>query len=213
VVTCEQCREAVSARFDGEDVGIAVDALDGHLAACRQCRRFAARVRALGQALPVGDEPVPDRSAQIMAAVDRQRPPARARVRRPATAASRVAGGPSTPVAVARGGLALVAVVQVVAALVGLGAGTAPHSVREVSAFQIALAIGFLVAAVRPATATGLLPTAAALALCLIGVVAVDLAGGQTAVPRELTHTTELIGVMLVWLIARDQPLRRVQRA
>ena len=212
VVTCQQCREAVSARFDGEELGIAVEVLDGHLATCRSCRRYAARVRALGQALPIPDEPVPDRSTQIMAAVREQRPRATAEVRQPA-AAPRAARWTPTPATVARGGLALVAVVQIVAALVGLSAGTAPHSVREVGAFQVALAIGFLVTAVRPATAAGLLPTAAALALCLAGVVAVDLAGGQTAAPRELAHATELVGVMLVWLIARDHPVRRMRRA
>jgi predicted anti-sigma-YlaC factor YlaD len=207
-VTCQQCREAVSARYDGEDGGIAVDALDGHLATCRPCRRFAARVRVLGQALPAADEPVPDHTAQVMAAVRRQRTATPAEVRRPVDAAAgrRRAGAQRR---VARAGLALIAVVQIAAALVGVSMGTVPHSVREVGAFQIALAVGFLVTAARPATAAGLLPTAAALALCLVGVMIVDLATGRTVVPRELAHATELAGVLLVWLVARGHAAPR----
>jgi predicted anti-sigma-YlaC factor YlaD len=207
-VTCRECREAVSARSDGEAPGITVEALDGHLATCRPCRRFAARVRVLGQALPVVDDPVPDRTAQVMAAVRRERAAAPAKVRRPVAVAAG-AGRAGAHRRVARAGLALIAVVQVVAALVGVSVESVPHSVREVGAFQIALAVGFLVTAARPATAAGLLPTAAALALCLVGVMIVDIATGQTGVPHELVHATELAGVALVWLIARDHPARR----
>jgi predicted anti-sigma-YlaC factor YlaD len=204
VVTCQQCREAVSARFDGEDPGTAEEALDAHLVTCRSCRRFAARVRALGQALPVVDDPVPDRAAHVMVAVQRQRPVV---ARRRATT-----GWVGAPGRVARAGLALIAVVQLVAALVSLSIGRVPHSAREVGAFQIALAVGFLVAAVRPATAAGLLPTAAAMVLCLVGVVVADVATGQTAVPRELAHATEVAGVALLWLVTRDHPGQRRER-
>lgn len=40
-VDCTQCREAISARLDGEDTEADRDTLDTHLATCRECRRFA----------------------------------------------------------------------------------------------------------------------------------------------------------------------------
>jgi predicted anti-sigma-YlaC factor YlaD len=187
-VTCEDCRDAVSARLDGEDTGVPADAVDRHLTTCRTCRRFAARVQALGEMVPVPQEPVADRSAAILAALGVRSP------RRP-----------MVPERIARAGLAMTGVMQIVAALVGIGLGGVPHTLRDLGAFEIALAIGFLVAALRPSTAAGLLPTAAALALCLLAVVALDIVGGETAVAREGTHVTEFIGVALVWMIARGR--------
>ena len=188
-VTCEQCRDAVSARLDGEDTGLPTQAVDRHLASCRTCRRFAARVAALGQMVPVPQEQAPDRSAAILAAIGLRRSRHR----------------PLVPERVARVGLAAVGLMQIVAALVGVGLAGVPHMLRDLGAFEIALAIGFLVAALRPTTAPGLLPTAAALALCLLAVVAIDVVGGGTAVAREGTHVTEFIGVALVWMIARGR--------
>jgi predicted anti-sigma-YlaC factor YlaD len=187
-VTCEECRDAISARLDGEDPGVAADAVDRHLTTCRTCHRFAARVQALGEMVPVPQEPAPDRSAAILAAIG---------VRR--------SHRPLVPERIARAGLAMVGVVQLVAAVVGIGLGTVPHTLRDLGAFEIALAIGFLVAALRPSTAPGLLPTAAALALCLLTIVALDIVGGETAVAREGTHVTEFIGVALVWMLARGR--------
>jgi predicted anti-sigma-YlaC factor YlaD len=113
---------------------------------------------------------------------------------------------PLVPERIARGGLAMVGVVQMVAALAGVWLGGTPHALRDLGAFEIALAIGFLVAAMRPATAPGLLPTAAALALCLLAVVGVDIVGGHTDILREGAHLTEFAGVALVWTIARSRP-------
>jgi predicted anti-sigma-YlaC factor YlaD len=188
-VTCEDCRDSVSARLDGEDTGVPAEAVDRHLTACRTCRRFAARVQALGEMVPVPHEPAPDRSAAILAAIGLRRSPHRALV----------------PERIARAGLAVVGVMQMVAALVGVGLGGVPHTLRDLGAFEIALAIGFVVAALRPSTAPGLLPTAAALAMCLLAVVAFDIVGGETAVAREGTHVTEFVGVALVWMIARGR--------
>ncbi len=40
-VDCTECREAVSARLDGEESAAESDAIDAHLATCTKCRRFA----------------------------------------------------------------------------------------------------------------------------------------------------------------------------
>jgi predicted anti-sigma-YlaC factor YlaD len=198
VLSCEQYREAVSAQIDGEDTGVSGDVLGAHLRACRPCRDFATSLHRLDDVLPAADLTVPERSADILAAVRRDRA-----ARSPSAVAGRVA----------RAGLAVLAVAQMATALFELTAGTGAHSLRDLGAFQLALAVGFLVAAVRPTTAPGLLPTAAALALCLLAVVGLDIAAGQTTSAGEATHTTELLGVALVWLIARGHPARRRRRA
>ncbi len=51
-VDCTQCKEALSARLDGEDSEAERDALDVHLASCAACHRFAddaARVNRLAR--------------------------------------------------------------------------------------------------------------------------------------------------------------------
>lgn len=195
MLRCQQCRDAVSARRDDEQPGAPSEALEAHLAACARCRRFAAGLDVL-DALPVDDVTVPDRSAEILAAVR----PRRSR------------RTPSAPPLV-RGGLAVVGIIGVLTALADLSAGAEAHSLRDLGAFQIALAVGFLVAALRPATASGLLPTAAALALCLLAVVVVDALGGRVEPGGEVTHATELTGVVLVWLLARERPAQQPRRA
>ena len=194
VLSCEQCRDAVSAQIDGEATGVARESLVAHLRACRRCRDFATALHRLDDVLPADGLTAPERSDEILAAVRRDRA-----ARSPAVVTGRVA----------RGGLALVAAVQMITALLELTTSTGAHSLRDLGAFQFALAVGFLVAAVRPSTAPGLLPTAAALALCLLGVVVLDIAAGQTTSAGEAAHMTELLGVALVWLIARGGPARR----
>lgn len=194
---CEQCRAALSARLDGEDPGLPGPALDAHLAGCAACRRFAERIGGLAAALPRDAAQVPDRAVEILAAVRVQR-----RAQAPAESRERVV----------RAGLAVVGVVQIAAALIGMTAPGA-HTLRDLGAFEVALAIGFLVAAVRPSTAAGLLPTAAALAVCLLVVVVADVLGGQAAAGGEAAHVTELVGVTLVWMLARGRPAAQLRSA
>jgi predicted anti-sigma-YlaC factor YlaD len=196
-VTCEQCRDTLSAWLDGEDAGVTAGALDVHLRTCAACQRFAGRLEALEDALPRERTAVPDRATDILAAVRLQR-------------SSRT---PAATARVARHALAVVALLQVLVALVDLSPSAASHLLRDLGAFQVALAVGFLVASLRPATAPGLLPTAMALALCLLVVVGIDVVNGRTAIVHEVAHATELLGVAFVWLVARDQPTFEAQRA
>lgn len=57
---CEDCRDAISARMDGEDAGVAPGAVDDHLAGCAGCRAFAdraAHVTRLARLRPAEDLP------------------------------------------------------------------------------------------------------------------------------------------------------------
>jgi predicted anti-sigma-YlaC factor YlaD len=192
---CTFYREAVSARIDGEDGGVEAAALDAHLAACRSCRQWAeaaVRVTRAARVAPAGQ--VPDLSGPIMAALAEQprRPP-----RAPAASGS--------PLGVARLGLALVAVAQLclaVPALLGDDAGATIHIAHEQGSWFLALAVGLLVVAWRPARASALLPFMVVLAAGLALTMAVDIAAGRTQAAAEAPHGLAFLGVGLLWVLA-----------
>ncbi len=141
---------------------------------------------------------MPDLTAQVLVAI------------------GQVRGRESRPSAL-RLGLAAVAVVQLVASLpaliLGDDAGLPVHAARHLGSFGVALAIGFLVAAWKPNRVAGVLPVVAALVVCLVATSALDVAAGRTAALGEIGHSTELVGVVLLWLMARTSPSPRVAPA
>ncbi len=149
MLTCEQAREATSALLDGEDPAVHPAELSGHLTACRACRRWRAAAHEVTRRARVASAPqVPDRTDDIVTSVT-----------------SSGGGQPSRNHWWWRGGLALVAAAQFAATVPVLLFGhdhVAPmHVTHELGSFDLALAVGFLIAAVRPARAR--IPPAAAL--------------------------------------------------
>jgi predicted anti-sigma-YlaC factor YlaD len=196
-IDCEGCRTAVSARLDDEDPGLPTAAVHAHLAQCVQCRAFEADVAALHRTMRVGPAPeVPDLTAHIMARLE----PAAA-VHRDRWTAHRDAW---------RACLALVAVVQIALAVpalvLGEDAGLPVHTARHLGSFAVALGVGFLVVAWRPDRAAGLFPLVAVLVGCLVLTSGIDIASGRTGAPGELSHSTELLGLALCWIVGRCAP-------
>jgi len=71
---CHRYEEALSARVDGEDLGMAEEALDRHVAGCARCRRWAAEGAAITGRLRVRPaEAVPDLTQSILAALSVER--------------------------------------------------------------------------------------------------------------------------------------------
>lgn len=195
-MTCERWQQAVSARLDGEDPGVVDALLDAHVAACAQCRQFAAAADRLDVMVAASSGwDAPDRSADILAALRAERQAHRRR------------GAPDRLPRVALGLVGVAQLVTSVPYLWSLGGG---HSVRDLAAFQLALGVGFVVAAIRPETAAGLRPTAVALVAILAVVVVGDIAAGEVAAAAETIHVTEVVGVALLWLLAprRTAPRR-----
>ena len=184
----------MSARLDGEATPLDDAALDHHLHTCPACTAWADELTALHRAVRVREaEPVPDLSAAILAAA-----PVAAQ-RRPA------ASGVVSP---ARWALFVVALTQLVLAapalLLGEDTGASVHVARELGAFDVALAVGLLVAAWQPARAWGLLPVAAALACVMAGTAVLDLVDGRTSSFSEAHHLLDLAGVAFLWSVARE---------
>ena len=201
---CAPIREALSARLDDEEPGLAAEVVDHHLASCGTCRRWAADAEALHRGARVrAAEAVPDLSAAI---VDAHLGPARQPAGRRGLGAEVV----STP----RWALFAVALTQLVLAapaLFGEDPGASVHVARELGAFDVALAVGLLVAAWQPARAWGLLPVAAVLALVMGGTALLDLVDGRASTGGEAHHLLDLAGVGLLWIVARGSgiPSRR----
>src|SRR3954452_3806844 len=60
-MSCRRVQEAISARIDGEDPGMAPERIDAHLASCPVCRAFAASAAAVHRQVRVPPaQPIPD---------------------------------------------------------------------------------------------------------------------------------------------------------
>jgi predicted anti-sigma-YlaC factor YlaD len=195
-MNCEIAREALSAWLDGEQAVPQGADVHAHVAGCADCRswqeaghRLTRRVR-LTPAQPMADD-----TARILEAVIADRP-----VRR----------GPRGR-KLARVGLAVAAVAQLMIiipalALGNAGVGVPPHAARELGVFNLALAVGFAVAALRPAHARGMLPLVGVATVCLIVLAAIDAANGQTTLWAEVPHLIAVAGLVLLHVTADPGP-------
>jgi predicted anti-sigma-YlaC factor YlaD len=185
--SCEEMRTALSARLDAEDTGpISAAALDDHLVGCADCRAWRA---AAEQVTLVIRQPmaVPDLSAPILAAVAEQKQADLA--------------GRKRILQIALGLSAVVQLALAVPALLGPGADL--HTSREAASFDIALAVGFALAAWWPERARAFVPVAFVLAGCLTLTSVFDIAGGATLVAHEISHVAALAQAGLLLALSR----------
>lgn len=191
---CSTFREALSARLDGEDPGIPHEQIDAHLVGCDDCRAWAESAGALAG--------VVERAPREHVALD------------PALLASLTA-----PPDEARSGLlstvewrivlGLLAVAQLVVSWPGVllhDGHASVHLAHQLTAWDMGLAVGFLVAALLPARAWGMLPLATVLVACMVVTSVVDAVSGHALLGRELVHALELAGLGVVWVLARRSP-------
>ncbi|HVQ92149.1 MAG TPA: zf-HC2 domain-containing protein [Mycobacteriales bacterium] len=205
---CAQYREALSARLDGEPLGLPDGALDRHLSTCAGCTAWAAaatRATRLVRLAPAPD--VPDLSARILAAagVDEsgRRPvPVGRRAGLSRWLGRRVTGG--LRVALALVGLAQAAIGWPALAL-GMDTMQAPmHVAHESGAWNLALAVALLVVARRPRYAPGLLPLLAAFVAVLTVVTLPDVVAGYVPASRLAGHLLFVGALALVALLSRQ---------
>jgi predicted anti-sigma-YlaC factor YlaD len=198
---CELAREAASAQLDGELNPLEEEGLAAHLQGCAPCQAYAHELGALHRSLRVRRAaPVPDLTRAIVAMAGAHLPEPRP--------ASRLAQAPAAPrLGWARYGLFGVALLQLVVALPELlvhsHAGHDAHMTRELGAFGVALAIGMLVVAWQPQRAGGLLPMTFALTTAVTVTAVADVVLGHSGPSGQATHFLELIGLVLLWHLAR----------
>jgi predicted anti-sigma-YlaC factor YlaD len=197
---CEQCREVISAHLDREDRPDEWTAASRHLEDCDECAAFAAeaqRLRRLTTVRPV--EPVPDLTASITAAAGLHDHP------HDATRALRLV-------------LCAAALLQIALAapalILGDDANLPVHIARHIGSFDVALAVGYLWVAWRPARALeGVSPIAAVLVACLVGSSILDVVAGRAAPGTELHHVTDVVGVTAMWLLGPRSFVRSIRRS
>lgn len=184
---CTQFRDALSARLDGEDPGLPAEALDTHLAGCAGCRAWeeaAVSLARRARLAPVGDERDVDLdlAAAVMARVGA---PPRARWAREQVV------------------LLVLALAQLALAIPDLVVSGHVHAAREVGALEVSLALGFLIAAARPARAWGMAPLVVTVVAGLLATSAFDVIEGQADVARESAHLLAAAGSACLWSLAR----------
>jgi len=192
-VNCARFREAVSARLDGEPLGLSTASLDAHLGSCPDCAAWANAAADVTRRSRMDVRPVPDLSDEIVAGVAL---PTRRVLRR--RQALRVA-------------LALVGLAQLgvgIPALAGhsIGMAMSMHSAHEAAAWNLAIGVAFVGVAFVPRRAAGLIPLLATFMVVLGILSARDFAAGNVTADRLATHLVALLGLLL--LIALDRAER-----
>jgi predicted anti-sigma-YlaC factor YlaD len=204
---CPVYREALSARLDGEPLGVPERALDEHLAACPSCAAWADDAARVTRRARLATAPVvPDLTAQVLQALPRELPGTAAVARaRLAETALRLA---LLAVGVAQAGIAWPALAD------GSGAMSAPvHMAHETGAWNLGLAAAFLAVAAAPRLAAGALPFLGTFAVLLTVVTVRDLGAGHVHLDRAVSHLLLIAGVLLVSAMAWRGRRRRTAAA
>jgi predicted anti-sigma-YlaC factor YlaD len=191
---CEQARVALSARLDGEDPGVSESALAAHVGDCAGCRDWLGRAEQVTRMVRLQAVRVPDLTDRVLAAVAADRTPPGPRP-----------GWTTTALRVAVAGVALV---QLVLTLPELVQGFA-HAAHEGASFDIAVAVGFLFAALRPRFARAYTPVALVLVFCLALTAQVDVAHSRVDALHELSHLATVAEAALLWALSRQMPAPR----
>lgn len=183
---CVEARELISAAVDDELPRADRQLLDEHLEGCALCRGYAERVSTLTRSVRLrAVEPLADLTPRVL---DRARPPRLGR------------GGWLRP---ALAWVAVVTAAQSAQPLVfGDAAGATTHIARHLGAFGLALSFGMAYAAWRPHRAFGMLPFAAALVATTLLSAVFDMTDQASTPLAEMVHLTELVGLVLLWMIA-----------
>ena len=205
---CDLAREALSAQLDGELTPLEEEGLAAHTKGCPSCRSYARDLDSLHRTVRLREAaPVPDLTRTIMATAAPhlpQRPPHQAR------------SAPTVRLGWARYALFAVGFAQLALALPELAihahAGHAAHTTRDLGAFGVALAIGMLFAAWQPQRANGLLPMSFALTSALTVTAVADVLLGHSGRWGQAPHSLELVGLVLLWHLARSTRPARTSR-
>lgn len=196
VMRCADCREALSARLDGEELPGESAAIDAHLAECAGCRTYAERAASVTRRARMS--PVQETPDLVAAVLDAAPPPRRSR-----SGAVRVALG---AVGIGQCALAVSGIITAGGAHHGgpeLAGASAAHLINESSAWNLALAVGFLWVAVGTARISGLVPVVAAFVGILTVLSAFDVLGGRVDGARLLSHGLVVVGLLLLMALQR----------
>jgi predicted anti-sigma-YlaC factor YlaD len=189
---CEQVRESISALLDGEAAPLSLVEVGQHLGECADCRSWEQGAEQLQRRARVASAPVlTDQTERFLAAVQDQHG-------RELNARRRLLP--------ARLGLVAVAAVQLALSgpslLLGRDAAAPEHVAHEMGAFTAALAVGLLLAALRPRLANGMVPIVGIVAGLLVLTAWIDAVLRNTQITGEWPHLLEVAGFLLLLRLA-----------
>jgi predicted anti-sigma-YlaC factor YlaD len=202
-VKCDRFREAVSARLDGEPIGMSASGLEHHLATCPDCARWSEQASRVTRQARLATAGSPDLIDAILAEVVL---PAGRVLRRRAW----------LRVALFAAGLAqlLIALPSMAGDSIGMAMST--HAAHEAAAWNLAVGAAFVAAAFTPRRAAGLVPVLSTFVLVLGALSIHDVAAGAVSLARLSTHLGVVIGLLLVIALDRAEralPPRRFSSA
>ena len=186
---CDSIREAISAALDSEDPDVPRSVVDEHLAGCAGCRAWQERAHAVTRRARLGGYTLDhDLAPRVLAAI----PASVAQARRD-----------RRPIAL-RAGLLTAALVQLAITvpllILGHDHDAGVHAAHELGSFDLALAVAFVVGALRPALSAGLAWPCGIAATGLAGTAIADMIAGQTLGADEAQHLIAIVGaVLLAW--------------
>jgi hypothetical protein len=187
-VDCEQVQASLSARLDGEDPGLDPAAEESHLRRCPSCREFQRSLPAVMTTVRADDlgaghsGDVASRITKLAGPIDR-----------------------SGVWWVLRALLFATALGYLLLEIPELMLSNDPHHghlAHHLGIFEAAYAITLIVVAFRPAKARAMVPFTAVLAVGMVLFAVIDVVRGEAFPLSELSHTLELAGLVLVWLLA-----------
>lgn len=195
---CGTCREALSARLDGEDGSVPVAAVNAHVASCGTCGRWShdaaeiTRIARIG--LVVGGTGVSDDVLDAM----------------PSSRRARLLVGLRVVLAILGVGQVALGLIELArpmgdtAAMGGVMTGATPdHLTHESAAWNLAVGAGFLFVAWRRGRPAGIVPLLSVfvgvLTLLSIG----DWADGAVAVARLASHLLLVAGYVIIVVMCR----------
>ena len=187
--SCELVRSSISAALDGENPVLPSAEVESHLAGCASCSRWRTDAHEVTRQFRLQGAEVPRMAPEALLARLREVHKVR---RRPA-------------VSTARWALVVVAIGQVVVNLHLMISGDI-DGFRDLGALEMALGIGYFVAAVRPKRAAGMRAIVGTAALLLIGSAVIDLMAHRTTAWDEAPHLITLAGWLLVTFVASQTP-------
>jgi predicted anti-sigma-YlaC factor YlaD len=204
-LTCDQARLALSARLDGEPLGVPADRLGSHVDSCPDCADWLTRAEQVTRLVRVQPARVPDLTGPLLAAVaaDRANVAVVAPRRRGFTVPGRAALQRLMQAAVA----AIAAMQLIVVLPVMLGISADEHATHETGAFAAAVAVAFLLAAFQPRLARAYTPIAIVLAVCLAGTSGMDIGQHRVTFLHEIGgHYGTLVQAGLIFALGRLHP-------
>lgn len=198
-VGCAECREALSARIDGEDDPGERAEVDAHLAACAECARWLDRAAAVNRMARMSTvAPGPGISDEVLAA-------APGRGRRRLADGLRVLLG-ALGFAQFALGMAQLTTISAIHDHLGLsGAPDSSHLWHESAAWNVAIGAGFGWIAVRRTRAAGLMPLLTAFVVLLTLVSVGDLWQGQVDRTRLMSHIMVVLGYLVLVALGRPE--------